>query len=87
MPSKPLDASQVASKYEQYSMAKQAERKMRQLALEPQPGQYFADSQILAAQQAVNLFFCLPFMQQPRCYIDAETEETTDVGSNDVDLS
>lgn len=62
--SAPHEAAQpvdVASRFAQYSLEQQAHRRMRQLGVQPNPRQYFPDSQIISGDAATNLYFCLPF--------------------------
>lgn len=52
----------VANKYPQYSMSKLAERKLRQLNINPKPSDMFNGSQIISDRDAQNLYFSLPFV-------------------------
>ena len=55
----------VAIKYPQYSMTKLAERKLRQLNIDPKPSDMFNGSQIVTGRDAQVLYFSLPFVSSP----------------------
>jgi len=55
----------VANKFPQYSMTKLAERKLRQLNIDPKPSDMFNGSQIVTGRDAQILYFSLPFVSSP----------------------